>query len=83
MDDKRNADQAEAERQGDTRQQQAADRYQRAQSSGSVERERAALHALDVQTLENRLARLEGKVNRLEDEDEVAALRGERQQKSV
>lgn len=68
MDDERHGDRGEAQRQ------EAEDRLRRAQASGSVEGERAALQALDVQTLQNRLERLERRVSGLE--DEVAALRG-------
>lgn len=81
MDDERHGEQAEAERQSDARQQEAVDRYQRAQTSGSVEGERAALHALDVQILQNRLDRLERRVTSLE--DEVTALRSGRQEKAL
>lgn len=73
MDEEWQGGQTKAERQSDVRQQEAVDRYQRAQASGSVEGERAALQALDVQTLQNRLDRLERRVTSLE--DEVTALR--------
>jgi hypothetical protein len=81
MDDERQIDQSEAYRQNDARQREAEDRYQAAQKKGSLEGERAALQALDVQALQNRLARVEGRLNRLE--DEVTALRHERQDKPV
>lgn len=81
MDDERQQEQVEAQRHGEVRQQEAEDRYRRAQASGSLEGERAALHALDVQTLQNRVDRLERRVTGLE--DEVAVLRSERREKPV
>lgn len=74
MDNEPHRDKSQAQEQNQARQREAEDRYQRAQKSGSLEGERHALQALDVQTIQNRLAQLEGRVSSLE--DEVAALRG-------
>lgn len=81
MDDERHENQIEARQQSDVQHQEAVDRYRRAQGRGSLEGERAALQALDVQTLQNRLDGLEQRVTRLE--DEVQALKGGQHGKPV
>jgi polyhydroxyalkanoate synthesis regulator phasin len=68
MDHERQGQYDERERPGDVRQQEAADRYQRARASGSVEGERSARQALEIQTLQNQIDRLERRVTSLEDE---------------
>jgi hypothetical protein len=78
MKDARSNDQDEGQRQGEHREQAAAARYQRAQESGSVEREQSALLSLEIQALQNRVDRLERRVISLE--GEVKVLRGDGQE---
>lgn len=73
MENERNQEQDDAARQRDAREQDATERHERARTSGSFEGERAAHLSLEMQTLQNRVDRLERMVAGLE--DEVAGLR--------
>lgn len=68
MDDQRRRRDEEADRDNETRRQEAANDYERAQGGLSLERERAALHSLDLETVRSQVERLERRVARLEEE---------------
>lgn len=74
MDDERDRGDRKAGPEGAGRQREAQGQYERAQQSGSVEGERAALQTLNIQTMQNEMEQLKRRVTKLE--EELTALKG-------